>query len=165
MAPLISTHGKDTPLGWEDLPSLVGDGAVVALVAASVVEHGLGKEFASHVTSCSSAIPRVVDREEGVGGARGGRAVYGYNAAVFGFSGAELGEGDVPVFLVPEGDGIPCSGDKPGTVPCLVRSVLAVCAHVVSGEDLVAAWSAIGRDQVCHPVAEARFRAENCDYF
>ena len=42
---------------------------------------------------------------------------------------------------------------------CLVRCVLAVSTHAVSGEDLVAAWSAIGWYQVRHSVVEARFRA------
>lgn len=106
-----------------------------------------------------------MDGEEGVGGARGGRAVYGNNATVVGFSRAELGEGDVPVFLIPERNGFPSAGGKPGTVSCLVRGVLAVCTHVVPGEDLIAAWSSIGWDQVCHPVGEAWFRAENCNHF
>lgn len=101
MAPLINAHRKDTPLGREELPALFGDGTGIALVAASVVEDGLGKEFASLVTSCPSAIPGVVDGEERVGGARVVRAVHRYNAPVSGFSRAELGEGDMSVFLVP----------------------------------------------------------------
>lgn len=164
MAPLINAHWEDTLLGRKELLSLLGDGAAVSLVASPIVEDGLGKEFASLVSSCSSAIPRVMNGEEGVGGTRGSGPVNGYNATVIGFSRAELGEGDVSVFLVPESDGIPSSSSESGTVSCLVRSVLAVCAHVVPGEDLMLTSSAIGRNQVCHPVVEARLRAKNCEF-
>lgn len=165
MAPLINAHWEDTPLGRKELLSLLGDGAAVSLVALPIVEDGLGKEFASLVSSCSSAIPRVVNGEEGVGGTRGSSPVNGYNATVIGFPRAELGEGNVSVFLVPESDGFPGSSGESGTMSCLVRSVLAICAHVVPGEDLVLTSSAIGRNQMCHPVVEARFRAKNCEYF
>lgn len=165
MAPLISPHWEDTPLGREELLALIGDGAAVSLVAAPIVEDGLGKEFASLVSSCSGAIPRGVNGEEGVGGARVSSAVNGYYATVIGFSRAELGEGNVSVLLVPKSDGFPSASRESGTVSCLVRSLLAVCAHVVPGEDLMLASSAIGRDQMSHSVVEARFRAENCEYF
>lgn len=164
MAPLIKSHWEDTPLGREKLLALVGDGAAVLLVAAPIVKDGLGKEFASLVSSCSCAIPRVVNGEEGVGGTRVSSPINGYHATVIGFSRAELGEGDVSIFLVPESDGFPGASGESGTVSCLVRSVLAVCAHVVAGKDLILTSSAIGRDQVCHSVVEARFRAENCEY-
>lgn len=146
VAPLIQAHGKDTPLGREELPAFFGDGAVVALVTAPVVEDGSGKKFASLVTSCSNTIPYVVDGEKRVGGAGGGRAVHRYDAAVVRFTRAELGKGDMSVFLIPEGDSLPGAGGEPRTVYCLVRCVLAVCAHLVPGEDLVAACSAIGGD-------------------
>lgn len=148
VAPLITAHREDTPLGREELLSLLGDGAAVSLVASPVIEDGLGKKFASLVSSCSGAIPRVVNGEEGIGGTRGSSPVNGYNATVIWFSRAELGEGNVSVFLVPESDGFPGSSGESGTVSCLVRSVLAVCAHAVPGEDLMLTSSAIGRNQV-----------------
>lgn len=164
MAPLINAHWEDTPLGREKLLALVGYGAAVSLVAAPIVEDGLSNEFASLVPSCSGAIPRVVDGEEGVGGTRGSSAVNGYNATVIGFSRAELGEGDVSVFLVPESDGFPGSSGESGTSSCLVRIFLAVCAHVVPGEDFMLTSSAIRRNQVRHPVVETRLRAKNWEY-
>lgn len=133
MAPLINAHWEDTPLGREELLALVGDGAAVSLVAAPIVEDGLGEEFASPVSPCSGASPRVVNGEEGVGGARGSSAINGYHATVIGFPRAELREGDVSVFLVPESDGFSGASGESGTVSCLVRGVLAVCAHVVAG--------------------------------
>lgn len=148
MAPLIIAHWEDTPLGWEELLSLLGDGAAVSLIASPVVEDGLGNKFASLVSSCSGEIPRVVNGEEGVGGSRGSSPVNGYNATVIGFSRAELGEGNVSVFLVPESDGFPGSSGESGTVSCLVWSLLVVCTHVVPGEDLMLTSSAIGRNQV-----------------
>lgn len=164
MAPLIESHGKDTPIGREDLPTSFGDATLVALVTAPIVEEGLGKKFSSLIASCSSTIPLVVDGEKRVGATGGTSAIHRDGAAIVRFSGVEFREGDMSVFLVPEGDSFPGAGSEPRTVCCLVRSVLVFCTHAILGEDLGAAFPAIGWNEMCHPVAETRFRAENCDY-
>lgn len=163
MTPLIRAHWEDTLLGRKKFLSLLGDEAGILLVTSSIIEDGLGKEFASLIPTCSGTIPDVVNGEEGVGGTRLGSPVNGYNATVIWFSRAALREGDMSVFLVPESDGISGSSGEPGTESCLVRSVLAVCADVVPGKDLMPTWSAVWWNQVCHPLVETRLGAKNCE--